>query len=186
MADQAGTSGAARYVHSPSRHLATRTQFQDRFSRFGLVTSDQHSAATIAEHEGRDGLPDSDCASDDNQLLSCEVQFHSFLSFRFCNQSCSLAAPGLVSAWSFERTALCQLFLLEAKQVRSSIVTRDVEGHCLPVNLHDIEVPHDELFTIHHGSNNVKRIRPDNPAPPPPYPLPIPHAYHQPTRISHR
>src|SRR5258708_1023770 len=162
MVDQAGASGAACYVHSPSRHLATRTQFQDRLSRFGLATSDQHSAATIAEHECRDRLPDSACASDDNQLLSCEVQFHSFLSFRFCNQSCSLAAPGLVSAWNSQRIALCQLFLLEAKQVRSSIVTRDVEGHCLAVNLRDIEVRHDELFTIHHGSNNVMRIRPDN------------------------
>src|SRR5713226_682409 len=173
MVDQAGASGAACYVHSPCGNLATRTQFPYRLSRFGLATSDQHSAATIAEHERRDGLPDSACASDDNQFLARKIQFHSFLSFLVCNQSCSLAARGLVSAWSSQRTALCRLFLLEAKQVWSSIVTRDVEGHCLPVNLHDIEVRHDELFTIHHGSNNVMRIRPDNRAAPALYPLVI-------------
>src|SRR5260370_17599955 len=73
------------------------------------------------------------------------------------------------------RAALHRLFLLEAEQVRSSIVTRDVEGHCLTVNLLEIEVRHDEFFAIEHGLNNVMRIGPHTRPAPPLYPLTLPY-----------
>jgi hypothetical protein len=45
-------------------------------------------------------------------------------------------------------------------------VTRYIEGHGLAVNFFEIEVRHDEFFTIEYGLNNLMRIRPDKRAAP--------------------
>jgi hypothetical protein len=50
-------------------------------------------------------------------------------------------------------------------------VTRYIEDHGPAVNFFEIEVRHDEFFTIEYGLNNVMGIRPDNRAAPALYPL---------------
>src|ERR1700739_2725633 len=54
------------------------------------------------------------------------------------------------------------VFLLKSKEIRTRVMTGDIEGHQFPVNLSQIQICDEEFLVVEHGIENIPRIRANN------------------------